>query len=208
MYVAPASPKLPAGATALPLAPPRALPLRICSLPAPLGLVQGEAAAGPIALTEILGRVKFVKRVRCQLCDRPDRAGIDSALIAGHSFGEIALRFHVGKQAVFRHKQHVKVTPVTPEFDALDAASVLRYVARNAAELGAEARRLGLAAEAKGDHGAAIKAVGVALTATLSLRDGLQWLQVVPVELPLALEPAEALERARALVTRLEGMTG
>lgn len=156
--------------------------------------------------------MKLVKRVRCQLCDRPDRAGIDSALIAGHSFGEIALRFHVGKQAVFRHKQHVKVTTVTPEFDALDAASVLRYVARNAAELGAEARRLGLAAEAEGDHGAAIKAVGVALTATLSLREGLQWLKALPAERRAEalsdLSPEEALERARAIVEALEARTG
>ncbi len=136
-----------------------------------------------------------MRRVRCQLCTRPDRAGIDSALIAGHSFGEIALQFHVGKQAVFRHKQHVNVTPVTDsEFDVLDVASVLRYVAR-------EAARLGKLAEANKDYGTALKA-------TLSLRDGLQWLKALPVELPSELSTDEALERARALVARLEGMTG
>jgi hypothetical protein len=134
-----------------------------------------------------------MKRVKCSLCDRPDRALVDSSFVAGVSFGELAKRFHVSKTTVFRHKQHVRV-PVVPEstdpFDALDVASVLRYVAR-------EAARLGKLAEANEDYGTALKA-------TLSLRDGLQWLKTVPVELPGELTREEALERAKALVERLE----
>jgi len=129
--------------------------------------------------------------VKCLLCERPDRAGLDSQLIAGVSFRDIARQFHTSKDAVFRHKQHVVATPATEaEFDALDVASVLRYVAR-------EAARIGKMAEAAEDYSTALKA-------TLSLRDGLQWLKTVPVELPAELTREEALERARALVERLE----
>jgi hypothetical protein len=135
------------------------------------------------------------RKFKCQICSHPSRAGIDAGLIGGASFGQIAQRFGCEKTAVFRHKQHVEATlATTDEFDALDASSVLRYVAR-------EAARLGRLAEQAEDYGTALKA-------TLSLRDGLQWLKIVPPAIPEDLSPQEALERARTLVEVLEAKVG
>ena len=138
-----------------------------------------------------------MKRVKCTLCDRPDRALVDSSYVAGVSYADLAERFHVSKTTIFNHKQHVRV-PASTEVDALSVASVLRYVT-------AESIRLGRLAEAAEDYSTALKA-------TLSLRDGLQWLKAVPAERQAEaladLSPDEALERARAIVEALEARTG
>lgn len=144
-----------------------------------------------------------MKRVKCTLCDRPDRALVDSSYVAGVSYADLAARFHVSKTTIFNHKQHVRVPASTAstestEVDALSVASVLRYVT-------AESIRLGRLAEAAADYSTALKA-------TLSLRDGLQWLKALPAERRAEalsdLSPDEALERARAIVEALEARTG
>lgn len=141
-----------------------------------------------------------MKRVKCTLCDRPDRALVDSSYVAGVSYADLAERFHVSKTTIFNHKQHVRVPASTEstEVDALSVASVLRYVT-------AESIRLGRLAEAAADYSTALKA-------TLSLRDGLQWLKALPAERRAEalsdLSPDEALERARAIVEALEARTG
>lgn len=139
-----------------------------------------------------------MKRVKCTLCDRPDRALVDSSYVAGVSYADLAERFHVSKTTIFNHKQHVRVLAVPAEVDALSVASVLRYVT-------AESIRLGRLAEAAADYSTALKA-------TLSLRDGLQWLKALPAERRAEalsdLSPDEALERARAIVEALEARTG
>lgn len=43
----------------------------------------------------------------CTCCCHPQRGDLDQALVEGGSLRDIARRFHVGKDAVARHRHHV-----------------------------------------------------------------------------------------------------
>src|SRR5215207_4870545 len=41
---------------------------------------------------------------RCNVCDHPERNGIDQALVTGASYRSVAKRFELSESAVYRHK--------------------------------------------------------------------------------------------------------
>ena len=70
----------------------------------------------------------------CTVCSHPDRPAVDTALIAGEPYRDIARRFRVSKDAVARHKDEhlpagmVKAQEVTDVRHAIDVVQQLKAI--------------------------------------------------------------------------------
>lgn len=85
----------------------------------------------------------------CTVCPHADRQAIDSAVLSGESFRNIAKQFALSAAALYRHREHLPATLVK----AQDAAEVAHAddLLREVRALRSKAYHLLLAAEKQGD---------------------------------------------------------
>jgi len=94
----------------------------------------------------------------CTICQHPQRAAIDAALVAGESFRNIAQRFETSPTALYRHKES-HIAPALAK--AQDAAEVARgdTLLDQVRDLQARALTILATAEVAGDLRVALSAI-------------------------------------------------
>ena len=65
---------------------------------------------------------------KCSICYHPDRQTIDQALVSGETLRDIAQRFAVSRDALYRHKAHIP-TAVAKAHEADEVAEADRLLA-------------------------------------------------------------------------------
>ena len=65
---------------------------------------------------------------KCTICHHPDREAIDAALVSGETLRDIAQRFAVSRDALYRHKAHIP-TSVAKAHEADEVAEADRLLA-------------------------------------------------------------------------------
>ena len=83
----------------------------------------------------------------CSICNHADRAGIESALVAGGSLRDIARQFGVSKDAIARHTDHIAEhiqasQEAKEEARSIDVVSQLQQINGTALEILKESREL------------------------------------------------------------------
>lgn len=97
----------------------------------------------------------------CTVCDHPQRAAIDQALVSGEAFRPIAARYGLSTGALVRHRtDHIPVALV----QAQEAGEVARADDLLAAVRDLQERTLAIlsSAEEEDDHALALRAIGEA----------------------------------------------
>ena len=95
---------------------------------------------------------------RCSVCDHPERAAIDAALVEGVSYRDIARQWGVSKDAVSRHKADHLPAHLAAAQEAATAASADDLLAQ-VETLRQKATRIGDKAEKAGDLRTALQGV-------------------------------------------------
>lgn len=97
---------------------------------------------------------------KCTVCAHPKRGELDAAIAAGEVIRDIARRYETSKDAVLRHKEHVKaaIVKAAQVVEKRDLKRGMTHLERMIA-VAADADRLGKLAEENGDLRAALVAL-------------------------------------------------
>ncbi len=60
---------------------------------------------------------------KCSICYHPDRQTIDQALVSGETLRDIAQRFAVSRDALYRHKAHIPTAVAKAHGGTVSASS-------------------------------------------------------------------------------------
>ncbi|MBC7343069.1 MAG: hypothetical protein H5U02_11635 [Clostridia bacterium] len=125
----------------------------------------------------------------CTVCGHPNVEEINKALLEGASYRDIAQRFAVSKDALFRHRQHLPAQLVAAHQaqEAIKAGNLLEQLN----DLQRRTLAILEAAESGSDYGMALKAIKEA-------RENLKLL----AEIGQARELEERLEQLEAIVRK------